>query len=75
MRNAGLEEIEIGVKIARKSINNLIYADDVTLLTGSKEDLRNLLLKVKGKMQKQVYISIFRKKTTLRLCQQVMQFQ
>ena len=47
MRNPGLEEIQAGIKIARKNINNLRYADDITLMAESKEDLRSLLMKVK----------------------------
>ena len=46
MRNAGLEETQAGVKIARRNINNLRYADDTTLMAESKE-LRSLLMKVK----------------------------
>ena len=47
MRNAGLDEIQAGIKIARRNINNLRYADDTTLLAENKEELRNLLIKVK----------------------------
>ena len=47
MRNAGLEEAHAGIKIARRNINNLRYADDTTLLAENKEELRNLLIKVK----------------------------
>ena len=46
MRNAGLEEAQVGVKIARRNINNLRYADDTTLMTES-EELKSLLMKVK----------------------------
>ena len=42
MRNAGLEEAQAGIKIARKNINNLIYADDTTLMTESEEELKRL---------------------------------
>ena len=48
MRNAGLDEAQAGIKIARKSINNLRYADDTTLMTESKEELESLLMKVRG---------------------------
>ena len=48
MRNAGLEEAQTGIKIARRSINNLRYADDTTLMTESEEELKSLLMKVKG---------------------------
>ena len=47
MRNAGLEEAQTGIKIARRNINNLRYADDSTLMAKSKEELKNLLMKVK----------------------------
>ena len=47
MRNAGLEEAQAGIKIAGRNINNLRYADDTTLMAESKEDLKNLLMKVK----------------------------
>ena len=47
MRNAGLEEAQAGIKIARRNINNLRYADDTTLMAESKEKLKSLLRKVK----------------------------
>ena len=47
MRNAGLEETQAGIKIARRNINNLRYADDTTLTAESKEELKSLLMKVK----------------------------
>ena len=47
MRNTGLEEAQAGIKIAGRNINNLRYADDTTLMTESKEDLKSLLIKVK----------------------------
>ena len=47
MRNAELEEAQAGVKIARRNINNLRYADDTTLITESEEELKSLLMKVK----------------------------
>ena len=47
MRNAGLEETQAGIKIARRNINNLRYADDTTLMAESEEELRSLLMKVK----------------------------
>ena len=46
MRNAGLEETQAGIKIARRNINNLRYADDTTLMAESKEELKSLLMKV-----------------------------
>ena len=47
MRNAGLEETQSGIKIARRNINNLRYTDDTRLMAESKEELKNLLMKVK----------------------------
>ena len=47
MRNAGLEEAEAGIKIARRNINNLRYADDTTLMAENEEELKSLLMKVK----------------------------
>ena len=47
MRNAGLEEAQAGIKIARRNINNLTYADDTTLMAGREEELMSLLIKVK----------------------------
>ena len=47
MRNVRLDEAEVGIKIARRNINNLRYADDTTLLTENKEELKSLLMKVK----------------------------
>ena len=52
MRNAGLEETQAGIKIARRSINNLRYADDTTLIAESEEDLKSLLMKVKVESEK-----------------------
>ena len=47
MRNAGLDEAQVGIKIGRRNINNLRYADDTTLVAESKEELKSLLMKVK----------------------------
>ena len=47
MRNAGLEEAQAGIKIARRNINNIRYADDTTLMAESEEELKSLLTKVK----------------------------
>ena len=52
MRNAGLDEAQAGIKIARRSINNLRYTDDTTLMAESKEELKSLLMKVKEESQK-----------------------
>ena len=52
MRNAGLEEAQAGIRIAGRSINNLRYADDNTLIAESEEELKSLLLKVKEESEK-----------------------
>ena len=51
MRNTGLEEAQAGIKIARRNINNLRYADDTTLMVESKEELKSLLMKVKDESE------------------------
>ena len=51
MRNAGLDEVQAGIKIARRNINNLRYTDDTTLMAESEEELKSLLMKVKEKSQ------------------------
>ena len=60
MRNTGLEEAQAGIKIARRNINNLRYADDTTLMAES-EELKSLLMKVKEESEKVGLNSIFRK--------------
>ena len=52
MRNAGLEETQAGIRIARRNINNLRYADDTTLMAESEEELKSLLMKVKEESKK-----------------------
>ena len=52
MRNAGLEEAQAGIKIAGRNINNFRYADDTTLMAESEEELKRLLMKVKGESEK-----------------------
>ena len=52
MRNAGLEETQAGIKIARRNINNLRYANDTTLMAESEEELKSLLMKVKEESEK-----------------------
>ena len=54
MRNAGLEETQAGIKIARRNINKLRYADDTTLMAESKEELKSPLMKVKEENEKLV---------------------
>ena len=57
----GSEETQAGIKIARRSINNLTYADEITLMAESEEELKNLLIKVKEKSEKVGLSSTFRK--------------
>ena len=52
MQNVGLDESQAGIKIARRNINNLRYADDTTLMAESKEELKSLLMKVKEESEK-----------------------
>ena len=52
MRNAGLDEAQAGIKIARRNINNLRYANDTTLMAESEEELKSLLMKVKAESEK-----------------------
>ena len=52
MRNAGLNEAQAGIKISRRNINNLRYADDTTLMAESEEELKNLLMKMKEESEK-----------------------
>ena len=52
MRNAGLDEAQVGINIARRNINNLRYADDTTLMAESEEELKSLLMKVKEETEK-----------------------
>ena len=61
MRNTRLDEVQTGIKIAGRNINNLRYADDTTLMTKSEEELMNLLMWVKGESEKLVWNSIFKK--------------
>ena len=52
MRNTGLKEVQAGIKIARRNINNLRYADDTTLMAESEEELKSFLMKVKAESEK-----------------------
>ena len=61
MRNTGLEEAQARIKIARRHINNLRYADDTTLMAESEEELKNLLMKVKEESEKVGLKPTFRK--------------
>ena len=67
MRNAGLEEAQAGIKIARRNINNLRYADDITLMAESEEELKNLLMKVKEESEK-VGLKLKIQKTKIMAC-------
>ena len=62
MRNAGLEEAQAKIKITGRNINNLRYADDITLMAESEEELKSLLMKVKVESEKVGLSSIFRKR-------------
>ena len=64
MRNAGLEEAQDGIKIARRNINHLRYADDTTLMAESEEELKSLLMKVKAESEK-VGLKLNIQKTTI----------
>ena len=66
MRNAGLKETQAGIKIARRKINNLRYADDTTLMAESEEELKSLLMKVKEKSEN-VGIKLNIQKTKIRV--------
>ena len=61
MRNAGLDEAQGGIKIARRNVNNLRYADDTILMTESEEELKSLLMKVNEESEKIGLNSTFRK--------------
>ena len=62
MWNAGLDEAQAGIKIARRNINNLRYADDTTLMAESEEELKSLLMTVKGESEKAGLNSTFKKR-------------
>ena len=65
MRNAGLEEAQAGIKIARRNINNLRYADDTTLMAESQEELKSLLMKVKEESEKAGFLKLNIQKTKI----------
>ena len=67
MRNAGLEEAQAGIKIAKRNINNLRYADDTTLMAESEEELKSLLMKVKEESEK-VGLKLNSQKTKIMAC-------
>ena len=70
MRNAGLEKVQAGIKIAGRNINNLRYADDTTLMAESEEELKSLLMKVKEESEK--VGSTFRKRRSWHLAHHLM---
>ena len=65
MRNAGLDEARAGIKIARRNINNLRYADDTALMAESEEELKSLLMKVKEESEKVGFKLNFFQKTKI----------
>ena len=67
MRNTGLEETQAGIKIARRNLNNLRYADDTTLMAESEEELKSLLMTVKEESEKVGLNSTFRKRRSWHL--------
>ena len=64
MRNAGLDELQAGIKIGRRNINNLRYADDTTLMAESEEELKSFLMKVKEESERAGLKLNIKKKTT-----------
>ena len=67
MQNAGLDEAQTGIKIARRSINNLRYADNTTLMAESKKELKSLLMKVKESEKSGLKLSIKKKQRSKHL--------
>ena len=67
MRNTGLEEAQAGIKIARRNINNLRYADDTTFMMESKEELKSLLMKVEEESEK-IGLKLNIQKTKIMAC-------
>ena len=74
MRNAGLEEAQAGIKISRRNINNLRYADDTTLMAESKEELKRLLMNVKKESEK-VGLKLTIKKTKIMVSGPIISWQ
>ena len=64
MRNAGLDELQAGIKIARRNINNLRYVDDITLMAENEEELKNLLMRVKEESEN-AHLKLNKKKKKL----------
>ena len=74
MRNVGLEEAQAGIKIARRNINNLRYADDTTLMAESEEELKSLLMRVKQESEK-VGLKLNIQKTKIMACSPITSWQ
>ena len=74
MRNAGLDEAQAGIKIAGRNINNLRYVDDTTLIAGSEEELKSLLMKVKEESEK-VGLKLNTQKTKIMLSSLITSWQ
>ena len=74
MQNAGLDEAPAGIKIARRNINNLKYADDTTLMAESEEELKSLLTKVKEESEK-VGLKLHVEKTKIMVCSPIISWQ
>jgi len=74
MRNAGLDEAQAGIKIARRNNNNLRYADDTTLMAESKGELKSLLMKVKEESEK-VGLRLNIQKTKIMACAPIISWQ
>ena len=74
MRNAGLDEAQAGIKIAGRNINNLRYADDITLMAESEEELKSLLMKVKEESEK-VGLKLNIQKTNITACGSITSWQ
>ena len=74
MQNAGLEETQAGIKIARRNISNLRYADDTTLMAESKEKLKSLLIKVKQKSER-IGLKLGIQKTKIMACGPIISWQ
>ena len=74
MRNAGLDEAQAGIKIAGRNVNNLIYADNTTLMAESKEKLKSLLMKVKEESEK-VGLKLNIQKTKVMACSPITSWQ
>ena len=75
MRNAGLDEAQAGIKIARRNISNFRYADDITLMAESEEELKSLLMKVKEESEKFVGLKLNIQKIKIMACSPISSWQ